>query len=82
MGTISDQELKERVARVVADEIAPAMQWLGSGIEVVNAERGVVQVRLGEFCASCPSSLWAVVMELEQEIRKRVPELEYLEAVP
>jgi Fe-S cluster biogenesis protein NfuA len=82
MADQQDNDLKERVARVVAEEIGPAMQWTDAGIEVLGVDRGVVQVRLGGLCASCPSTLWAIIMELEQEIRKRIPEVEYLEAVP
>ena len=43
---------------------------------------GVVQVRLSGACASCPSSVMTLLMGLEHELRQRVPEVEYLEAVP
>jgi Fe-S cluster biogenesis protein NfuA len=39
-------------------------------------------VRLGGVCTGCPSTIMAVVMGLEQELRQRIPEVEYLEAVP
>ena len=41
-----------------------------------------VQVRLSNLCASCPSTIMTVVMGLEQELRQRIPEIEYLEAIP
>jgi Fe-S cluster biogenesis protein NfuA len=33
-------------------------------------------------CSNCPSSIMAAVMGIEQELRRHVPEVEYLEAVP
>ena len=75
-------ELKTRVQRVLVEEVAPALQMDGSTIEVCDIEGGVVQVRLGGLCGSCPSSVMTVMMGLEQELRQRVPEVEYLEVVP
>ena len=79
--TPTDEALRERVARVVAEEIIPALDMDATGVEVVGCDRGVVQVRLSGTCGSCPSSARAVVMGLEDELRKRIPEVEYLETV-
>ena len=75
-------DLKERVARVWATEVRPILQMDGGDMEVVNVDGGVVQVRLLGTCGGCPSTIMAVIMGIEQELRKRVPEVEYLEAVP
>ena len=77
-----DVALKERVERVVAEEVLPLLQMDGGGIEVLAVSAGVVQVRLHGTCAGCPSTTQAVVMGIEEELRRRVPEVEYLEAVP
>lgn len=74
-------ELQQRVAKVVADEIAPLLQMDDNSIEVVGVEDGVVQVRLNGGCGCCPGSVQAVIMGIEDELRRRVPEVEYLEAV-
>lgn len=74
-------DLKARVQRVLVEEVAPALQMDGSTIEVCDFDSGVVQVRLGGLCGGCPSSVMAVMMGLEQELRQRVPEVEYLEVV-
>ena len=74
-------ELQQRVARIVADEIAPLLQMDDSSIEVLGVEDGVVQVRLNGACGCCPGSVQAVIMGIEDELRRRVPEVEYLEAV-
>lgn len=74
--------LKERVARVLADEVVPALELDGSGIEVFDVSDGVVRLRLGPVCASCPSTVRLLILGIEEELRKRIPEVEYLEAVP
>ena len=75
-------DLKQRVMRILAEEVAPALQMDGAGIEVVEVTDGVVQVRLHGACGNCPSSIYATMMSIEDELRRRVPEVEYLEAVP
>jgi Fe-S cluster biogenesis protein NfuA len=75
-------ELYERVARVLAEEVAPLLQMDGAGVEVLGIHDGVVRVRLSGTCAGCPGTVYAVMMQLEEELRRRVPGVEYLEAVP
>jgi Fe-S cluster biogenesis protein NfuA len=77
-----NDEVKARVARVLADDIRPALQMDGGDIELLDIAEGVVWVRLRGTCSGCPSAVMAVVMGIEQELRRRVPEVEYLEAVP
>jgi len=75
-------DLKERVVQILAEEVGPALNLDGTAIEVVDVTEGVVQVRLSNVCAGCPSTIMTVVMGLEQELRQRLPEIEYLEALP
>lgn len=77
-----EQDLKERVARVVAHEIAPALGMDGTALEVLDVEQGVARIRLSGACGHCPSSIMAAVMGIEEELRRRVPEIDYIEAVP
>jgi Fe-S cluster biogenesis protein NfuA len=79
---MTPHELKDRVTQVLAEEVGPALDLDGTAIEVVGVEGGVVQVRLGGTCAGCPSSVMALVMGVEHALRARIPEVEYLEAVP
>lgn len=79
---MADGDLRARLARVVAEEVLPALQMDGAGVEVIDVRDGVVQVRLSGTCTGCPSSIRAVLMGVEEELRRRVPEVEYLEAVP
>jgi Fe-S cluster biogenesis protein NfuA len=75
-------EEKRNMARVVAEEVTPLLGMDGGGIEVAAVEQGVVQVRLHGACACCPGSVQTVIMGIEEELRRRVPEVEYLEVVP
>ena len=54
----------------------------GNAVEVLDASDGVIRVRLHGGCATCPGSVYAVVMGIEEELRKRVPEVRYLEVAP
>lgn len=78
----AEPDLKKRVARVLAEEVAPVLQMDGTALEVLDIDQGVVRVRLNGACTGCPSTLMMVIMGMEQELRKHVPEIEYLEAVP
>ncbi len=82
MKTIDPILLKERVARILCAEVAPALQMDGGQIEVIDATDGIIQVRLGTICAGCPSTIQAILFNLESELRQRLPEVEYLELVP
>jgi Fe-S cluster biogenesis protein NfuA len=74
--------LKERVEHVLRNEIASALLLDGNGIEVVDVSDGIAQVRLTGICAGCPATIMTVITFVEEELRKRVPEVEVLEAVP
>lgn len=76
-----DQALIERVRQALAEEAGPALQMDGTSIEVVDVRDGVAQVRLGGTCGCCPGSVHAVILGLEEELRRRVPEVQYLEVV-
>jgi Fe-S cluster biogenesis protein NfuA len=54
----------------------------GTALEVIDVDHGCVRVRLNGACAGCPASVMFLVRGMEEELRKRVPEVEYLEAVP
>ena len=81
-GIAGPEPLKERVSKVLAEEVAPALQLDGADVELLDVRGGVAQVRLHGGCSGCPSTIMAVVMGIEQELCRRVPEVEYIEAVP
>ena len=53
-----------------------------AGIELLDVTDGIVRLRLNGACAGCPATIMSLVLSLQQELRARVPEVEYLEAVP
>jgi Fe-S cluster biogenesis protein NfuA len=63
-------------------EIGPALALDGTKIEVLDVTDGVARLRLTGVCGSCPSSIMAAVMGIEQELRRLVPGVEFIEAVP
>jgi Fe-S cluster biogenesis protein NfuA len=75
-------ELRDRVERALRDDIAPALLLDGNGIDVLEVANGIASVRLTGACAGCPATIMTVITSLEEELRKRVPEVEILEAVP
>ena len=74
-------DVKARVIEALSREIGPALSLDGDGIEVVDVDRGVVRLRLQNVCNGCPSTIMTVIMGIEQELRRLIPEVEYLEAV-
>ena len=75
-------DLRARVEQVIRTEVAPALDLDGAGIEVLGVENGCARVRLNGACAGCPATVMFLVRGIEEELRKRLPEVEYLEAVP
>ena len=74
--------LRERIEHALKQEIAPALLLDGNGIEVVEVTNGIASVRLTGVCAGCPATIMTIITSLEDELRKKVPEVEVLEAVP
>jgi Fe-S cluster biogenesis protein NfuA len=79
---MADLNLRNRVEAILKSEVAPALALDGSDLEVLAIADGVVQLRVGSACAGCPSTIMSLIMTLEQELRSRMPEIEYLEIVP
>ena len=75
-------DLRDRVERALKHEIAPALLLDGNGIEVLEVTNGIASVRLTGVCAGCPATIMTVLTFIEDELRKKVPEIEVLEAVP
>jgi Fe-S cluster biogenesis protein NfuA len=79
---VDSGDLKARVACVLTEEVRPALQMDSGDIELLEINDGVVRVRLLGTCSGCPSAIMAIIMGIEQELRNRIPEVEYLEVVP
>jgi Fe-S cluster biogenesis protein NfuA len=75
-------DLRARVEHALKHDIAPALLLDGNGIEVVEVSNGIASVRLTGVCAGCPATILTILTSLEDELRKKVPEVEVLETVP
>jgi Fe-S cluster biogenesis protein NfuA len=69
----------ESVRKALAEDIGPALGVEGSAIEVIEVEAGVARLRLTGGCFACPSTIMTLITGVEQELRRRVPEVEYVE---
>ena len=76
------RDLRSRVEHVLKTDIAASLMLDGNGIEVLDVSDGIAQVRLSGACAGCPATIMTVITSLESELRKHVPEVEVIEAVP
>jgi Fe-S cluster biogenesis protein NfuA len=75
-------ELKSRVEAALTAHVGPALDMDGTQLEVLDVTDGVARIRLGGVCGNCPSSIMLVVNGIEEELRKHVPEVACIEAVP
>lgn len=73
--------MEERVAKVL-ETIRPGLQMDGGDIELVAVEDGVVKVRLVGACAGCPMSMMTLQMGVERTLKREIPEIVRVEAVP
>ncbi len=75
-------ELRSRVVTALATHVGPALDMDGTKLEVLEVDGGVARIRLNGVCGNCPSSIMLVVNGIEEELRKHVPEIAYVEATP
>ena len=64
-------------------KIRPNLQADGGDVELVEVtDDGVVKVRLVGACAGCPMSTMTLAFGIEQELKKQVPGVKRVQAVP
>lgn len=73
--------MEDKVSKVL-ESIRPGLQMDGGDIELVAVEDGVVKVRLMGACAGCPMSMMTLQMGVERAIKREIPEVVRVEAVP
>ena len=76
------ESLSIRVENALRTEVTAALGLDGSAIEVVGVENGIASVRLGAVCDGCPATILSIITQMEQELRRHVPEVDILEPVP
>ena len=72
--------IRERVEKAL-QEVKPNLQADGGNIELVDVEGNVAKVRLTGACVGCPMSQMTLQWGVEQFLKKKVPEIQRVEAV-
>lgn len=70
-----DQSIRERVQRILEEEINPAVAMHGGTITLLDVQNGIVYVRMGGGCHGCASSTATLKHGVEQAVRAKVPEV-------
>ena len=73
--------MKERVQKAI-EEVRPHLQADGGDVELVEVtDKNVVRVRLLGACVGCPMRQMTLTHGITQFLKKKVPEIESVEAV-
>lgn len=74
--------MKNKVMKAI-EELRPYLQADGGDIELadVDEDKGVVKVRLKGACVGCPMAQSTLQMGVEQFLKKKIPEIKWVEAV-
>jgi Fe-S cluster biogenesis protein NfuA len=75
------ERLKEKVEAAL-NKIRPGLLMDGGDIELVDVKDGVVTVRLKGACAGCPASTMTLRLNVEATLKREVPEVKSVVAVP
>jgi Fe-S cluster biogenesis protein NfuA len=73
--------LREEIAQAL-EEVRPHLQRDGGDVELVDVVDGVVKVRLTGACAGCPMSQMTLKWGVENFLKKKIPGVKSVEAVP
>jgi len=74
--------LKNKVMKAI-EELRPYLQADGGDIELadVDENKGVVKVRLKGACVGCPMAQSTLQLGVEKFLKKKIPEIKWVEAV-
>lgn len=77
-----EKGFRELVGEVL-ETVRPALQADGGDVELVDvdAEQGVVQVRLQGACSSCPMAQMTLKMGIENQLKAKIPQVKEVVAV-
>ncbi|NQT72610.1 MAG: NifU family protein [Chloroflexi bacterium] len=63
------------------NEIRPALQADGGGVDLISVVDGVVSVKLTGACGGCPMSTMTLKMGIERVLKEKIPEIKEVVAV-
>ena len=73
--------MEDKIKKVIAEKIRPALQTDGGDIEFVELDGSDVKVRLTGACRGCPSAAMTLQMGVTRILRAEIPEIETVTAV-
>ena len=68
-------DVEQRIARLIAESVQPALEADGGSIEVVGFEDGVVSARLRGACGTCPHATATLAFGVKRFLMQHVPEV-------
>jgi Fe-S cluster biogenesis protein NfuA len=68
-------DVEQRIARLIAESIQPALEADGGAIDFVGFEDGVVQARLRGACGTCPHATATLAFGVKRFLMQHVPEV-------
>lgn len=74
-------DVESRIVAVIESAIRPALESDGGYIEFVGFHDGIVQVRLGGACGSCPHAAATLSFGVQRYLMEQVPEVQGVERV-
>ena len=72
--------MKREVEAVLA-QIRPALQTDGGDVELVDANEGVIRLKLKGACAGCPMATMTLRHGIERILKEQIPEVKEVIAV-
>ncbi|MEM2866005.1 MAG: NifU family protein [Candidatus Hadarchaeales archaeon] len=74
--------MKRRVEEIL-NQLRPELQAHGGDVELVEVTKdNLVKVRLTGACAGCPMSTLTLAMGVERALKREIPEVKGVVAVP
>jgi NFU1 iron-sulfur cluster scaffold homolog, mitochondrial len=77
-----EDDVVRRIKQLLNDHIKPAVAMDGGDITFKEFNQGVVMVELQGSCSGCPSSTLTLKAGIENLLKRMVPEVEAVEAMP
>lgn len=72
---IGGTDVEQRIARLIAESIQPALEADGGAIDFVGFEDGVVKARLRGACGTCPHATATLAFGVKRFLMQHVPEV-------
>lgn len=77
-----ENEVIKKIKNLLDTHVKPAVEMDGGAISFQSFDEGVVKVVLKGACSGCPSSTITLKAGIENLLKRMVPEVEAVEAVP